>query len=180
MFQNIFSKTAGKKPACQPLPCAVPHTEQRAYQLCFSNCKEVKIVNRLFERKISPSHGHCVIPGNTAANSDASPLLLIQSSAAVTAHVFRFQSFSDEMLRLGSCLPTRLVTHPLLLNASPSFEPSWPRSGAGTLQQAVGWMHFVRMCHRLLRRLLYCPSQEQMQDHSTGSDIYVQLTLNNS
>ena len=146
LFQNNFSKTAGKKPACQPLPCAVPHTEQRAYQLCFSNCKKVKIVNRLFERKISPSHGHCVIPGNTAANSDASPLLLIQSSAAVTAHVFSFQSFSDEMLRL--------VTHPgapLLLNASPSFEPSGPRSGAGTLQQAVGWMHFVRMCDRLLR-----------------------------
>ena len=154
LFQNIFSKTVGKKPACQPLPCAVPHTEQRAYQLCFSNCKKVKIVNRLFERKISPSHGHCVIPGNTAANSDASPLLLIQSSAAVTAHVFRFQSFSDEMLRLGSCLLSRLVTHPgapLLLNASPSFEPSGPRSGAGTLQQAVGWMHFVRMSDRLLR-----------------------------
>ena len=61
------------------------------------------------KQKFLPAHGHCVIPGNAAAYSDATPvfskcsdklLLLPQASTAIVAHVFCFQSLGDQVIRL--------------------------------------------------------------------------------
>ena len=107
---ETVSKKAGFlqkwEPACQPQLSAVLHKGQRASQLCFSNWNWGKILNPdFFERNFLPAHGHCVIPGHAAADSDATPLLFpewpykfLHASTNVVAHVFSFQSLSNQVI----------------------------------------------------------------------------------